>query len=114
MFSASSCAPCALFLTSVDHLTRNRDTDQPEARVCRSLAEFMDDLACPMSGDGNGTSFPVVVVATASDVTRVVSDVRSLFLHQVNRMRASRCALNLLGEVDALLEQRHFKGKFLR
>nr|CAB3264791.1 peroxisome assembly factor 2-like [Phallusia mammillata] len=75
---ASVYTPCAIVLEGIDCLGKNRETDQAENRVCIALAEAIQDVA-PL----NNEQASVFVIATTTEKANVVTEIRTLFLHEV-------------------------------
>ncbi|XP_078482983.1 peroxisomal ATPase PEX6-like isoform X2 [Ciona intestinalis] len=73
-------SPCAIVMSSIESIGRNRETGRVDNRVCASLEKSIRSL----SETSTDADLPVVVIATCNDKTSVVSDIRSLFLHQIS------------------------------
>uniref|UniRef100_H2ZMZ1 Peroxisomal ATPase PEX6 n=1 Tax=Ciona savignyi TaxID=51511 RepID=H2ZMZ1_CIOSA len=72
-------SPCAIVMSSVETIGRNRETGRIDNRICTALKKSIRSLV-ETSTDAD---LPVVVIATCHDKSNVVSDIRSLFLHQI-------------------------------
>ena len=86
--SASLFTPCVIYLTNVDSLGISRETNHVDNRVSSALCRAIQNL--PRRND---EIKPAVVIATTCDKSRVVPDIRLLFLHQVKKVSSSLIAL---------------------
>lgn len=72
---ASVYAPCILVLDGIECIGKDTESGKADHRVCNALQEAVDCLV--------GEKYPVIVVASTTLMSSVVSKLRSQFLHKV-------------------------------